>query len=285
MQPLQKAALAGAISLAVAFPAAAQDETAPVTAETVVATVNGTEITVGHMLVLRARLPQQYQTLPEQVLFDGILDQLVQQEILRGTSDGPSKVGRLIMDNEERALLATEAAQAIAAERVTEEAIQAAYDETFGAAEPETAYNASHILVETEEAAQALVEELAGGADFVELARERSTGPSGPNGGNLGWFGAGMMVAPFEEAVMALAPGEVSQPVETQFGWHVIILNEVRQAAVPALEEVRADLAQQLEQDALQEAIAQLQESANISRIETGEIDASVIGDMTLLED
>jgi peptidyl-prolyl cis-trans isomerase C len=285
MQPLQKAALAGAISLAMAFPAAAQDETAPVTAETVVATVNGTEITVGHMLVLRARLPQQYQTLPEQVLFDGILDQLVQQEILRGTSDGPSKVGRLIMDNEERALLATEAAQAIAAERVTEEAIQAAYDETFGAAEPETEYNASHILVETEEAAQALVEELAAGADFVELARERSTGPSGPNGGNLGWFGAGMMVAPFEEAVMALAPGEISQPVETQFGWHVIILNEVREAAVPALEEVRADLAQQLEQDALQEAIAQLQESANISRIETGEIDASVIGDMTLLED
>jgi peptidyl-prolyl cis-trans isomerase C len=285
MQPLQKAALAGAISLAMAFPAAAQDESAPVTAETVVATVNGTEITVGHMLVLRARLPQQYQTLPEQVLFDGILDQLVQQEILRGTSDGPSRVGRLIMDNEERALLATEAAQAIAAERVTEEAIQAAYDETFGAAEPETEYNASHILVETEEAAQALVEELTAGADFVELARERSTGPSGPNGGNLGWFGAGMMVAPFEEAVMALAPGEVSQPVETQFGWHVIILNEVREAAVPALEEVRGDLAQQLEQDALQEAIAQLQESANISRIETGEIGASVIGDMTLLED
>jgi peptidyl-prolyl cis-trans isomerase C len=94
-----------------------------------------------------------------------------------------------------------------------------------------------------------------------------------------------MMVAPFEEAVMALSPGEVSQPVETQFGWHVIILNEVREAAVPALEEVRGDLAQQLEQDALQEAIAQLQESANISRIETGEIDASVIGDMTLLED
>jgi peptidyl-prolyl cis-trans isomerase C len=285
MQPLQKAALAGAISLAMAFPAAAQDESAPVTAETVVATVNGTEITVGHMLVLRARLPQQYQTLPEQVLFDGILDQLVQQEILRGTSDGPSRVGRLIMDNEERALLATEAAQAIAAERVTEEAIQAAYDETFGAAEPETEYNASHILVETEEAAQALVEELTAGADFVELARERSTGPSGPNGGNLGWFGAGMMVAPFEEAVMALAPGEVSQPVETQFGWHVIILNEVREAAVPALEEVRGDLAQQLEQDALQQAIAQLQESANISRIETGEIGASVIGDMTLLED
>ncbi len=285
MNSITKAALAGSLCLALALPAVAQTDAAPVTAETVVATVNGTDITVGHMLVLRARLPQQYQALPPEALFDGILEQLIQQELLRNEGD-LSRVGRLMLENEERTLRAIEAAERIGAEGVTDEAIQAAYDEGFATQEPGTEYNAAHILVASEEEAQAIVAELAGGADFAAIARERSQDPgSGQNGGDLGWFGTGMMVQPFEAAVVALEPGAVSAPVETQFGWHVIRLNETRPVPIPTLEEVRDQIAGQLEQQAVEAAIAQLEESANITRAEPGQIDPAVIGDVSLLEE
>lgn len=286
MHRFTKAALAGSIALAFALPAAAQTETPPVTADTVVATVNGTDITVGHMLVLRARLPQQYQALPPEALFDGILDQLVQQELLRGQGGEITRVGRLMLENEERTLRAVEAAERIAEEKVTDEAIQAAYDESYANAEPATEYNAAHILVETEAEAQAIVDELAGGADFAAIATERSKDPgSGQNGGDLGWFGLGMMVPEFEQAVVALEPGGVSAPVQSQFGWHVIRLNETRPIPIPTLEEVRAEIAGTLEQQAIEAAIAELEESANITRAEPGQIDPSVIGNVNLLEE
>jgi len=287
MHRIHMAALAGTLGLAFALPVAAQDtETPPVTADTVVATVNGTDITLGHMLVLRARLPQQYQALPPEALFDGILGQLIQQELLRAESGEMTRVGRLMLENEERTLRAVEAAERISAERVTDEAIQGAYDESYGASEPGKEYNASHILVETQDEAQAIVEELSGGADFAEIAQERSKDPgSGQAGGELGWFGAGMMVQPFEDAVVALEPGAVSAPVETQFGWHVIRLNETRPIPIPTLEEVRDELASQLEQQAVEAAIAELEESADITRVEAGQIDPAVIGNVNLLEE
>jgi peptidyl-prolyl cis-trans isomerase C len=293
MHRFSLAALAGPLCLALALPAAAQTETAPaaseaapVTADTVVATVNGTDITLGHMLVLRARLPQQYQALPPEALFEGILDQLIQQEILRGQAGEMSRVGRLMLENEERTLRAVEAAERLAEERVTEEAIQAAYDEGYAGQEPATEYNAAHILVETEEEAKAILEELAGGADFATLAQERSKDPgSGQNGGDLGWFGTGMMVAPFEAAVVALEPGALSAPVQTDFGWHVIRLNETRPVPVPTLEEVRDQIADQLRQEAVEAAIAELRESADIVQAEPGQIDPAVIGNVNLLEE
>jgi peptidyl-prolyl cis-trans isomerase C len=280
------AALAGPLCLALALPAQAQTEAPPVTADTVVATVNGTDITLGHMLVLRARLPQQYQSLPAEALFSGILEQLIQQEVLRSQGGEVSRVGRLMLENEERTLRAVEAAERIGADSVTEEAIAAAYAESFGTQEPGTEYNAAHILVETEAEAQAIVAELEGGADFATIARERSKDPgSGAQGGDLGWFGAGMMVQPFEEAVAALEPGAVSAPVETQFGWHVIRLTETRPVPVPTLEEVRDQIAGELEQAAIEAGIAELQESADITQIEPGSIDPAVIGNIDLLEE
>jgi peptidyl-prolyl cis-trans isomerase C len=286
MHRITKAALAGSLCLAFALPAAAQTEAPPATAETVVATVNGTDITVGHMLVLRARLPQQYQALPPEALFDGILEQLIQQELLRDKVEEISRVGRLMLENEERTLRAVEAAEQIAAEGLTDAAIQAAYDEGYATQEPGTEYNAAHILVATEAEAQAIVTELADGADFAAMARERSQDPgSGQNGGDLGWFGEGMMVAPFEAAVVALEPGAVSAPVETDFGWHVIRLNETRPLPIPTLEDVREEIVARLEQELVEAAIAELEETANITRVEPGQIDPSVIGNVNLLEE
>ena len=252
--------------------------------ETVVATVNGTDITLGHMIVLRQRLPQQYQQLPPDILFNGILDQLVQQTLLGDQIEELSTASRVTLDNEERALRAAEEARRVVEEAMTDESIQAAYDELYGNAEPETEYNASHILVETEEEAAALVTELEGGADFAELAMEKSTGPSGPRGGELGWFGTGAMVPPFEEAVVSLDVGAISAPVQTQFGWHVIKLNETRVKDAPALEQVRGELLENVQAAAIESRIEALTETAEIVRPDLEGIDPTILNDPSILE-
>ncbi|UOA13252.1 MULTISPECIES: peptidylprolyl isomerase [Sulfitobacter] len=264
-----------ALAAAVALPVAAQDEPG---VDTVVATVNDTEITLGHMLVARVTLPQQYQQLPDDVLFKGILDQLVQQTALADSFTGelPPRV-TLSIENETRSLTAGEAIEGVMAEDVSDEELQAAYDAQYKDAEPEQEFNASHILVETKEEADAIKAELDGGADFAEIAKEKSTGPSGPGGGSLGWFGPGMMVPAFEEAVAGMEAGSVSDPVETQFGWHVIKLNETRTAEAPALEDVREELETQVRQTKVQDAIESLTEAAEVDRSAAEGIDPTVL--------
>ncbi|CAN0589052.1 unnamed protein product [Ectocarpus sp. 12 AP-2014] len=251
----------------------------------VVATVNGTDITLGHMIVLKQRLPQQYQQLAPEVLFEGILDQLVQQTLLGQQIDTLTNGSRLTLENEERALKASDEIRNIVSAATTDEALQAAYDAAYGTAEPETEYNASHILVETEEAAAALVTELEGGADFAELAKEHSTGPSGPGGGELGWFGKGSMVAPFEEAVLAAEVGAVSEPVQTQFGWHVIKLNETRIKDAPALEEVRNQLVDEASRAAIEARVAELETGAEVTRLTAENVDPALLDNIELLEE
>ncbi len=269
-------------ALTVGVPAAAQDEP-PL--DTVMATVGETEITLGHMLVLRGTLPEQYNQIPPDVLFRGVLDQLVQQELLSQSHEGAlSRVAQLRLDNEQRAIAASEVIGEITGEAVTDEALQAAYDSEYTGAAEETEYRASHILVETEEEAQALVEEIAGGANFAALAQEHSTGPSGPSGGELGWFGAGVMVPEFSEAVTALDVGEVSDPVKTQFGWHVIKLNETRAKEKPALADVRDELADTLRRQALDAHVAQLEANSAVDRSGSDGMDPALINRFDLLE-
>lgn len=267
-----------ALALGLALPALAQD----VDQNTVVATVNGQDITVGHMIVLREGLPEQYQSLPDDVLFDGILEQLVQQTVLSQKADEPGPVVELQLENEKRTLLAGTAMKSLIDDQMTDEAIQTAYDEKFADAEPTKEFNASHILVESEDEAKALVTELEGGADFAALAKEKSTGPSGPNGGELGWFGPGMMVKEFEDAVIGMEPGTVSAPVQTQFGWHVIRLNETRMQDAPPLEEVRAEIADELQQKLIADTLATLTDEAEITRNEA-EIDPAIIRNLDLV--
>lgn len=255
-----------------------------VDADTVVATVNGTEITLGHMIVLKSRLPAQYQQLPPAVLFEGILDQLVQQSLLGEEVKELSTGSRMTLENEERALRAAEAIQNLTNQAATDEALQAAYNDVYGSADPETEYNASHILVPTEEEAQSIIADLEAGADFAETAQEKSTGPSGPRGGELGWFGQGAMVAPFEQAVMAMEAGTISEPVQTQFGWHVIKLNETRLKSAPALEEVRGELMEKVRMDAIDARVTELVEGADIARSTADEIDPTLLDNISLLE-
>ncbi|WP_353471197.1 peptidylprolyl isomerase [Salipiger sp. H15] len=278
---------AAALALALALPAYAQEQSQDLSAETVVATVNGKDITLGEMLVVRASLPEQYQQLGDDVLWDGILDQLVQQEVLAQDEKAvETKRVDLSLKTERRTLLAAETVSAVADAAVTDEALQAAYDAQFAGANQGQEYNASHILVETEDEAKAIIDELNGGADFAEVAKSKSTGPSGPNGGELGWFSKGMMVEPFEAAVEAMEPGTISAaPVQTQFGWHVIKLNETRAKEAPKLEEVKDQLTQQVQQEAVKTYMEEAEAGAEITRTASGEIDPSVLSKLELLED
>ncbi|EEB83246.1 peptidylprolyl isomerase [Roseobacter sp. GAI101] len=270
------------VAASLSLPAMAQEE---VKADTVVATVNGTEITVGHMIIARATLPEQYQQLPPEVLFKGILDQLVQQTALEQSFEGdvPARVA-LSLENERRQLIAGEVIEKAMAADISAEDLAAAYEEEYGSAEPTEEFNASHILVETEEDALAVKAEIDGGADFAETAKEKSTGPSGPSGGSLGWFGPGMMVPAFETAVQDLEVGAVSMPVETQFGWHIIKLEDKRLKDAPALESVKEELELQLRQVKAQEKITEMTDAADVDRSAADAIDPSVLTNLGLLE-
>ena len=271
---------AALLALLMAKGAFAQDATA----DTVVATVGDVEITLGEMIITRAQLPEQYQSLPADVLFTGVLDQLIQQELLAtAVGDIPARVD-MALKNERRSLLAGETINDLTVAATTDEAVQAAYDARYANAEAETEYNASHLLVETEEEAIAAKERVDGGEDFAEVAKEVSTGPSGPNGGNLGWFGAGQMVTEFEGAVMEMEVGGVAGPVETQFGFHVILLNETRVKEAPALEEVRSQLLGEVQEAAIQEKLAELTANTNVERPEEGSIDPELLLNLDLLE-
>ncbi|MFN4154419.1 MAG: peptidylprolyl isomerase [Paracoccaceae bacterium] len=269
-----------AVMAAVSVPALAQDTTA----DTLVASVNGTDITLGHMIALRQSLPQQYQALPDDVLFKGILDQLIQQTALEQSVGEVAKRDRLALENDRRGYISGVALQAVIAGAVTDESLQAAYDAKFKGLEPAAEYNAAHILVASEEKANELKAQLDGGADFAELARANSTDTgSGANGGDLGWFGTGMMVKPFEDAVVAAEVGKVTAPVQSDFGFHLILVKETRLAAAPTLDETRDELAAEIERAAVDAHIKALTDAAQIIRPGEG-LDPTLLRDATLLD-
>ncbi|RKF13447.1 peptidylprolyl isomerase [Roseovarius spongiae] len=282
---LKPIALSALIAIAPLAAGAADAEDAP-DASTVVASVNGTDITLGHMIALRAGLPAQFAQVPPEVLYKGILDQLIQQTLLEQNMEGDlSLAGRLALDNERRAVAASQEIGRITESALSDAAIKAAFDAKYAEAPDVTEYSAAHILVETKEEAEKLIAELEDGADFAELAKEHSTGPSGPSGGALGWFSAGMMVEEFQDAVEGMEPGEVSDPVQTQFGWHVIKLNETRTKDRPELDDVRDEIEEQVRQDALNTYVEGLLEESEVDR-ETGDaIDPELLNQYELLED
>jgi peptidyl-prolyl cis-trans isomerase C len=277
------AALAAGLALPV-LTAPVWAEDAP-TADTVVATVNGTAITLGHMIVAREALPDQYKALPSEVLFKGILDQLVQQTALEQSMDGKlTRRDTLHLENEERGYVSARALEAVVRGAVTDAALQAAYDARFKDAAPQTEYNAAHILVADEAKAKELLAELEAGADFAELAKTNSTDTgSGAVGGDLGWFGLGMMVKPFEEAVVAAELGKVAGPVQSDFGFHLILVKETRVAAQPTLDDIRDELATEIEQQAIEAHVTEVTAAAAVETPGEG-IDPALLGDLSLLD-
>lgn len=234
---------------------------------------------------MRESLPPQYLQLDDKTLFDGILDQIIQQQALAEAAEG--RIGKrdtLMLDNQRRGYLSGVMLDETAKGAVTDEALQALFDEKYAATEPGKEYNAAHILVATEDEAKAIKAELDGGADFAAIAKEKSTDRgSAAAGGDLGWFGVGMMVKPFEDAVIAMKAGETSAPVESQFGWHIIRLNEVRTAAKPTIEDVRAELEGELQGRAVEAKVAELTAAAKVEKTVDG-IDPAILKNVALID-
>ena len=259
LKPFLAAAALAALPLA----AFAQD------ADTVVATVNGEAITLGQLVVMRQGLDAQTtQGLPDSALWDLMLDQMIRQAAVAQDAQPLSKRDTAALEVEKRAYLAGSVLEKVASAEPTEDELKAAYDQAFGGQNAERQeYNAAHILVKTKEEAEAIEKQLKEGADFGALAAEKSTDPtSGPNKGDLGWFTADMMVEPFAKAVEALEKGQVSAPVQSQFGWHVIKLEERRTAPPAPFEQVRDEIRQALIQEGVKRVLDQARTGLVITR-------------------
>lgn len=250
------------LATTIGLPIVAQDVP---TSETVVAIVEGKKIKLGHIISIVETLPAQYADVVANDLYEGILDQLIQQTLL--VVNVPAKKINekrisLVMENERRALISSNALSDITQEAVTESALQDLYEDLILSGEPLLEFYASHILVDTEEEAQNILMIAKEGSNFSDLAKKNSTGPSASNGGDLGWFGRGAMVSEFDEAVSQMKVGDISGPVKTQFGWHIIKLNDQRN--YPSLETKREELEGQLRNTAISKKIEFLQDNSAI---------------------
>jgi peptidyl-prolyl cis-trans isomerase C len=142
------------------------------------------------------------------------------------------------------------------------------YDEAVKPMAAEEEVRARHILVETEEEAKAILEQLKGGANFAALAKEKSKDPGGADGGDLGFFAKGQMVPEFSEVAFKMFEGQLSNPVKSQFGWHIIKMEEKRKRPVPDYDKVKDQIEAYVGRRAQTEFVAQLREAAKIERLD-----------------
>ncbi len=234
--------------------------------EGVLATVNGSTVTQQQVMSYAQARQQQGQSLPPRML----LEELINRELItqNATQQGLNKDKEFLAALEEQNanLLAAYAIQKTiqAGGEITEKTLRAEYDK-YAASLSETEYRASHILLENKADAEAVISELNSGKEFAKLAEEKSTGPSAPEGGSLGWFRPEQMVEPFADALIQLKTGEYSsEPVETQFGWHVILLQETRKLPAPSFESMQEQLQNNIINNRVQNYIMGLRETAKI---------------------
>ena len=224
-------------------------------AETVVATINGEPVTESELTIAISDLEQQFAQLPEEQRRAAALSAIIEIRLMAAAAEGAGLAeGEAFKQRMEllrqRALHSAYIEKEIA-DSVTDEAVRARYDEQVAALTPEDEVRARHIIVATEEEAKAIIAELDAGGNFEEIAKEKSTDGAAAQGGDLGYFTAGRMVPEFEQAAFALEVGAYSKvPIKTQFGWHVLKVEDKRKQQPPAFEQV----AEQLKSVVLREA-------------------------------
>lgn len=234
-----------------------------------VATLDGTTIYLDEVIAVAETLPAEYQQQGIAALYPQLVDEVVNARLAAsaGRASGIDK------DEDVAAAIKIAADRVIAEsyitrrvnEQVTEEAIQTAYDAYVDDTASREQVTASHILVESEEEARAIIAQLNDGADFAALAKEKSTGPSGPNGGELGSFGRGQMVPAFETAAFAMPKGSYSEtPVQTQFGWHVIKVDDKGLEEAPSLDAMRDQLIGNLSRQSFSRIVEELRVGSNL---------------------
>ncbi len=234
----------------------------------VMATVNGASIYRSDVEAAARELPQQYQDQLD-LIMPALVERMVNLKLLamKGQAEGLAEDEEVLR----RAALAKEQMvrevylERYLATRITDEAVQTRYASYLEENPPQEEISARHILLEKEEEAKAVIAELDQGADFATLAGERSVGPSKAQGGDLGYFGEGQMVPEFSEAAFALQKGAYSkEPVQTQFGWHVILVEDRRTGTPPSLEELDPKLREEMTRDNINTLIEELRADATI---------------------
>ena len=239
----------------------------------VVATVNGVKIHKSMLVDAQQLLPQQYQQIPLMQIYPALVDTVIDMKL--SAADARKKKlhetehFKVLMSRIEEQMLQRTVLQAEMDKALTEEAIKKRYDAIVANSGLSAEVHARHILVKTEDEANAIIKDLQGGADFIVTAKEKSTGPSGPNGGDLGFFGKGQMVPKFEKAAFAMEKGEISNaPVKTQFGWHIIKVEDRRKSEPPTFDSIKQKLQTEISQETGNNYVAGLRKVAKIKRFD-----------------
>ncbi|MBR0691158.1 peptidylprolyl isomerase [Bradyrhizobium manausense] len=267
-------ALAGSLALALllafAGPLRAADDP-------VLAKVNGAEIKKSDVTMAEEELGPSLAQMDPATKDENVLSFLIDMKIVakaaedKKVADGEEfkkrmafARNRLLMDS----LLAQEGKAA-----TTDDAMKKVYEEASKQITGEQEVRARHILVETEDEAKAVKAELDKGADFAELAKKKSKDPGSADGGDLGFFTKEQMVPEFSAVAFSLEPGKISDPVKSQFGWHVIKVEEKRNRKAPDFEQVKAQIEQYVTRKAQADYVAKLRAEAKVER--TDQADAS----------
>ncbi|NCO03028.1 MAG: rotamase [Alphaproteobacteria bacterium] len=261
---------------------AAQEDTTPQQQEQgvvvepgnpVVAKVDGKDITRVDVYNFIKAMPQNMQQLPAQMVYPLALEQTINTRIVQNKADEAN-----LQDDPEVVKQVEMAKQQIARNiflqrqvegKITQDKVKKAYDDFIKKQPSVEERKASHILVASEDEAKAAIKRLEEGADFAELAKELSTGPTGPNGGDLGYFGVNDMVSEFATVAFSLDKGEYTkEPVKTQFGYHVIKMVDSRTKPNPTLEELAPSIEAELRRAALEDMVAQWREKVEIEQFD-----------------
>ena len=239
--------------------------------DAIVAKVNGLKIYKSMLVSAQRLLPQQYQKIPLEQIYPALVDTVIDMKLSAADARKKNlhKTGdfKVLMARIEDQMLQRTALQSEIDKSLTDEALKNRYNDLIKKSETSSELRARHILVKTESEAKAIIKELDAGADFEATAKNKSTGPSGPNGGDLGFFGKGQMVPEFEKAAFALEEGETtSSPVKTQFGWHIIKVEGYRKTEPPTFASVKQKLETEISQEVSAAYVSGLRKLAKIER-------------------
>ena len=236
-----------------------------------VATINGISITYEDLTMAEGELANLIGQMNEQQRFEALLgyvmDRVLVSEAAKkaGVEDDPTFLQRNAF-TQRKDLPDLFISQKLV-ENITDAKVDAYYKENIVNGSRQEEILARHILLDSKDMADAVLASLSGGADFAQLAKERSKGPSGASGGAFGYFGRDSMVAEFSEAAFKLKKGDSSQPVKTQFGWHISKLEDKRAKPTPKLEQVRGQIYQLLIGEARREIYEEMREKADVKFI------------------
>jgi peptidyl-prolyl cis-trans isomerase C len=263
------AALAGL--LLGAAPALADGE------DPVVARVNGAELHRSDVLSMQKQLPAQMQQMPLEQIYPALLDQLVNGKLIAAAGraaklDEDPEVKRRLALYEDRLIQETYITREVE-KASTDAKLRAKYDDYIKANPGKEEVSARHVLVASEPEAKAVIAELQKGGDFAAIAKAKSKDPGAQNGGDLGYFSREDMVPEFADAAFQLKKGEYTkEPVKTQFGWHVIKVEDKRTSAPPSFDEAKDELSDSVARDVINEKVKELRDKA---KVETFAIDGS----------